>query len=201
MATRRDVREAFYGELETSVSSLVPSSDVSQEHPNSKEDLPSVVHNDNYRKVPMNQGTAPTDVVTDDQGNDVSYQYTSLVQARFDVTIVSDDESEKEDIYEAIRTHFEPYTLYRDPSELQADVYRVEVTDAASNDLTDRDPTARGDTLTINCTFERHYLEDVTATDTVTATSTYGSGINSWGELSWGVGTWGGEVTDTRTTS
>jgi hypothetical protein len=167
MATRRDIRESFYTELEAAVNGLVDPSNVSQENPNSKEDLPAVVHNDNYRKVPMNRGNAPTSVDTDGSGNDTAHNYSSMMQARFDITVLSDDESLKEDIYEAVRSYFEPFTHFEDPSQIQSDVHRVEVQDATSNDLTDRDPTARGDTLAVNLGFERTYTEAVTAVEEV----------------------------------
>lgn len=167
MATRRDVREAFYAALETAVDGLVPASNVSQEHPNSEEDLPAVVHNDNYRKVPMNRGASPTDIETDSDGNVTALVFTTMMQAQFNVTVLSDDESEKEDIYEAVRTHFEPYTHFKDTSQLQADVHRVEVEDVSSDDLTERDPTARADTLTINLGFERFYAQSVDHIDSI----------------------------------
>lgn len=157
MASRRAIREAFYAELETAASGFVPTSNITQEEPNSDEDLPAIVHDDNYRQVPMNRSAAPTDV-TYSNGVVQSITYSRMMQAQFSVTIISDDEQEKEDIYEAVRTYFEPYsTPIKDASSLQTDAHRVEVNDATSRDDPDREPTSRGDSLSINIGFERKY--------------------------------------------
>lgn len=167
MATRRTVRETFYAVLEDAVDGLVAASNISQEQPESREQLPTVVHTDNYRKVPMNRGNAPTDVIRDENGDIIGEIHTSIIEAQFDVTVLSDDESEKEDIYEAVRSYFEPYTHFKSARSLQSDIFRVEVDDSSSNDLTDRNPIGRGDTLSVRLQFERHYTKDVTPVDTV----------------------------------
>lgn len=167
MATRRDIREAFYAELETAASGHVTASSIGQDHPNSDEDLPAIVHNDDYRHVPMNRSASPTRVTTDTDGEQ-TYTYSRIVQAQFLVTIVSDDEQEKEDAYEAVRSYFEPYsTPVKDASSLQTDAFRIEVEDATSRDFTDREPASRGDSLAINISFERLYDTDVDPTTTV----------------------------------
>lgn len=167
MATRKQVREAFYGELETAASGLVSPSNIGQENPESDEDLPSIVHNDNYRQVPMNRGAAPVDIQTGANGVEARI-YVEMMQARFDVTIISDDEAEKEDIYEAVRTHFGAYTKpFQDATSIQSDVHRVEVGDSSSNDQTSREPVARADTLVINLGFQRFYTEDTTPIEEV----------------------------------
>lgn len=167
MASRRNIREAFYAELETAASGFVPASNIGEEEPDSDEDLPAIVHSDNYRRNPMNRSAAPTDTTTDTDGTQEEI-YSRMMQAQFSVTVVSDDESEKEDIYEAVRTHFEAYTTpVKDASSLQADAHRVEVNDATSRDDPDREPTARGDSLSINVGFQRKYIRDVDPTTTV----------------------------------
>lgn len=170
MVTRRTVRETFYTALEDAADGLVSASDISQERPESDEKLPCIVHNDNYRPVPMNRGNAPTDVIRDESGAVVGEVYTTIIEAQFDVTVLSDDESEKEDIYEAVRSYFEPFTHYKSARSLQSDVFRIEVDDSSSNDLTDRNPIGRGDTLAVRLQFERHYTDDVTPVDTVDQT-------------------------------
>jgi len=68
----------------------------------------------------------------------------------------------KEDIYEAVRTYFEEFTLpVRDESNIHNDVHRVEVLDVNSQDDEDREPIVRGDSLTVNLGFERIYDRDV----------------------------------------
>lgn len=168
MATRRQVREAFYGELESAANGLVPAGQITQEYPNSEEDFPAIVHNDSYRSVPMNNGTGPAEVTTDSDGEQ-TYHYVDLMQAQFSLLVVSQDEQEKEDIYEAVRAYFEAYTHpTKDESTIQEDVHRVEVNDATSDDTTERDPPARGDRLSINVGYKRFTDRDVTPTTEVT---------------------------------
>ena len=170
MATRRTVREAVYGEFETAVDGLVPADNITQEQPDSTEDLPTVVHNDAYREVPMNNGRGPTGVQATN-GRVQVHEHSKPMEAQFTVLIMSENESVKEDIYEALRTHFEQYeTPIVDESDIQPDVFGVEVTDVNSQDNEEREPIARGDSLTINVRFERIYERDVDPTDSVVHT-------------------------------
>lgn len=156
MATRREIRSAFYDALESATDGLLPADSITEESPDNVEDLPTVVHSDNYRPVPMNTNSAPVD--TRDEGTSTVLIYSALEQARFDVTVVSVDEDEKEDIYQAIVDYFEPFEYpIKDESTLQADVSDVTTGDVNSNDQTDRDPIARGDTLRIDVQFEKFY--------------------------------------------
>jgi hypothetical protein len=158
MATRRAVRESFYDELGSAVGSLVDTGNVSQEEPNSTEDLPAVVHDDDYRPVPMNNKSAATDVATDSNGVS-KVTFSTPMEARFTLTILAQDEQLKEDIYESVRSYFEDYTYsashFPDPSEIQTDVHHVEVRDSNSNDLTEREPPARADVLLVTLGYER----------------------------------------------
>lgn len=162
MATRRNIREAFYADLETAASGLVDSGSIGQEYPNEDEALPAIVHTDNYRDVPMNTKTGIVDTTTDSSGVQEEI-YSQVMEARFSVLAVSDDEQEKENIYEAVRTHFEEYEFPVKPaSDLHADVNTIRVNDSNSEDTEDRDPPARGDRLAVNVQFERFYVRDVT---------------------------------------
>jgi hypothetical protein len=166
MATRRQLREAFYDELETAASGHVPSEDVRQDYPNDSEELPAIVHRDDYRKVPINRGAAPVDKGRDSNDDVTGLVYASIIEAQFSLLVVSDDEQEKEDAYEAVRSHFEEFTHpIRDASEIHSDAHRVEVQDAVSEDTEERDPPARGDRLAINVRFQRFYTSSETAVD------------------------------------
>lgn len=170
MATRKTIRETFYAELETAASGLVPSARIGQNYPEVTEELPAIVHNDAYRRVPMNNGVAPTGTTTNMDGSIDTYLFAVTMQAQFTVLMLAADEMEKEDIYESVRTHFEPYSLgMADESDLHADIHRVEVLDSNSQDDEDREPIARGDALTINIEFERIYEKDVDSIDNVDA--------------------------------
>lgn len=161
MATRRDIREAFYSDLEEAVDGLVAEENIGQEYPNEDEEMPAVVHRDNYRDVPMNTKTGIADTVEDEDGVQ-EVLYSSLREARFSLLVVSDDEQEKEDIYEALVGYFEDYEYpVKDASDLHEDVNTIRVQDSNSEDTENRDPPARGDRLSVDVQFERFRTLDV----------------------------------------
>lgn len=157
MATREQIRQAFYSALETAASGLVNPINIGQEYPESDEEYPSIVHDDSYRKVPMNQGSAaPSGQQRDGNGDATAQDFTSVHEAQFSVLVASDDESEKESVYEAVRDYFEKYEHPAwDASDIQSDVKWVRVLDSNSEDDQDRQPIARGDRLDIRLTFIR----------------------------------------------
>lgn len=161
MATRKQIREPFYSELETAVSGLVTSDNIGEEFPSDEEELPAVVHRDDYRRNQLNTNTGIKDTVTDSDGVQEEIR-SRLMQGRFTLTAVSDDEAEKEDIYEAIRSHFEVYEFPNKAADsLQSDVNRIWVTDSNSTDDEDREPTLRGDQLIVFVEYERIIGRDV----------------------------------------
>lgn len=172
MATRRDIREAFYTELENAISGFdyIDGSDISQEMPERDEELPRIVHSDDYRQVPLNQGSnGPHKVNFDDEGNTAEVVFFSMMQAQFGVLVIHDDEEEKESIYEALRRHFERYEhSWWDESDIHEHVHEVDVQDSTSEDDEDREPIARGDRLLIRLGFKRDFRvvrDDLAGTD------------------------------------
>lgn len=161
MADRIDIRKAAYGEMESAISGLsfVGADDISQSMPDSLEELPRVVHNDNYREVPMNDASeGPHEVITDSNGDDIQLVFYTMMEAQFEVTVVHDNETEKETIYEMFRRHFEKYTHgFWDEDSIHPDVHQVSVTDSTSDDDDDREPVARGDVLRIRLGYKRDY--------------------------------------------
>lgn len=161
MANRRDIREAFYNELELAISGLsaITAGDISQEFPESAEEFPRIVHNDNYRQSPMNRASAgPHDVETDTNGNEAAFIFYSMMGAQFGVVVIHDDEQSKEDIYEAVRRHFERYEhQWWNESDIQSDVHEVDVRDATSEDDENREPIARGDRILVRLGYTRDY--------------------------------------------
>lgn len=169
LATREEVRTAFYAELESAADGVVDPSSITGQYPETDEQLPAIVHNDGYRNVPMNNNTGPKDVVYDDNGDADIVKYSILMQAQFNVLIMATSEIERESIYHAIRTHFEPYTLpIKDESDIQDDVHRVEVLDSNSQDDEERKPSVHGDSLSINLGYERIVSRDVDSIDSIT---------------------------------
>lgn len=159
MATRKQVRTEFYNHLELAADGLVPADNITEEEPEGEEDHPAVVHNDDYRKVPINDASSgPTEMRYDNNGDLTEVVYSTFHEASFGVAIIDHDESRKESIYEAIRSYFEKYEKRPwDESEIQADVHDVSVLDSTSEDDSDATPNVRGDRLIIRLGFERYH--------------------------------------------
>lgn len=156
MATRKNIRTNFYTEIENAVDGIIDPSRISMEYPNTTEELPRVVHGDSYRPVPMGVNTAPKEV--DKSGDVVTYIYSVPMEAQFTLVVLSNTETEKEVIYEALRQHFEEFELpIRNVDIIHEDISRLEVLDAASRDDEDRDPVGRGDSLSVSLYYERLY--------------------------------------------
>jgi hypothetical protein len=156
MATRRQVREAFYSELETAASPHLSPGDIRQEDPNAAELLPTIVHNDAYRPNPMHTGSAPVSVTTDASGNIDSITFGRVMEAVFGLLIRAEDEQTKENIYESVRSHFEKYTYpIKEESSIQTDVHSVSVGESVSDDNEERSPRSRGDRLQVSLGYER----------------------------------------------
>lgn len=167
MATRKDIRQAFYNHLEIASSGLVPADNISEEEPDSDENLPAIVHGDDYRKIPLNMGSGgPTHIVYDQYGDATEEVYHSVREASFGVVPLDTDESRREDIYEAVCSYFEKYEEPAwDASDIHSDVKWVRVLDANSTDQTNSTPLVRGDRLIIRLTFVRDHRKAVDAVD------------------------------------
>jgi len=167
MVSREDLRIAVYNELETAVDGLVDADNVSQQYPETEEQLPAVVHDDAYRQIPMNIHTGVKNVSTDNSGENI-YHYSMLKEAQFSLTVAARTETEKEDVYHALQEYFEAYTFpIKSASDIHEDVNRVTLSDTNSNDDDNSEPVTRQDTLSLNIEYERIYDLDVTPAEAV----------------------------------
>jgi len=161
MATRKDIRVAFYDELETAAPS---ETNITQESPNTVEVFPTIAHTYRTRPDPINRGVAPTSVTTDTDGEQ-TYTRSETREIQFTATVVSDSDMEKEDVYETLKGYFGGYEKnIKDYTDLHPDIYQIRVSDSNPNNMTDRTPRVYGDSLTISLFFERYYEEDVDPT-------------------------------------
>jgi len=169
MATRRTIRELFYEQLETAVGNYTDV--ITQEFPEKKEQLPAVVHTDNYVRENLNRASAgSTAILRDNSGTALSERFTTVETAIFTVLVADTDEQAREDAYENIVTYYKKYeTGGYDASTLHEDVAWVRVDDASSLDVEDREPMMRADQFDVRLTFERHYDVSETAIDQVDA--------------------------------
>jgi len=156
MATRRQVRTAFYSELEDAVDGLVDPTNVTLDGPDNEEQLPAVTHGYQVRDAPLNRETAP--IRTSSANGETTYTYVKNIQIQFSVTVQANDAQVEEDIYEAVRTYFEKYdTPIADVSTIQSDVHDIDITDATTNNDTERGPPLRADRIDIQLTYQRFY--------------------------------------------
>jgi hypothetical protein len=165
MATREAVRTAFYSELESAVSGLVDSSNVSLQSPNVTEDLPAITHTDSYRNIPYNRGTEPSRIIRDSNGNVTGQEFTKVMEIRFICTIASESESETEQIYETVRSHFEEFETFetKNVEDIHSDASNISVGDANPSDDVERKPNVRGDALDIRIQYKRKHIESLTS--------------------------------------
>lgn len=171
MVTRKQIRENFYSELEASTNGVVPSSNISEDEPETDEDYPAIVHNDDYRKIPINQGSAGLEeLVRDSNGDAIREVSITFHEASFGLSIRDTDEQRREGIYEDVRRYFEKFEQPQwDASTIHSDISEIWVLDSNSDDDTDSTPNVRGDRLIIRLKFTRRYERDVDSIDTVTS--------------------------------
>ncbi|WP_226041172.1 hypothetical protein [Natrinema sp. DC36] len=172
MATRRNIRTAFYDGLEVASNGLVDPDNIGEEEPNEEEDYPAIIHSDDHRKVRMNEGSgAPSDLVRDSNGDVIQEIYTNVHEGSFGVMIQGMDENLREDVYEAVHSYFEKYEHPAwDETDIHTDVKWVKVLDSNSEDNTDGSPTVRGDNLIIRIGYTKEHVKDVESIDSVQRT-------------------------------
>lgn len=168
MATRKTIRENFYTELKDSLnvgtgSELVAEDDIGVHFPRDLENLPYVVYTDDYRRLRFNgAGGGPHEVERSggQVDNEVFYEY---MEAQFRVHIAESTETAKEDIYEAVRSHFQKFQFRPwDPRDVQSDMRLIEVQDSTSQDQQDVEDTIYTDVVVILITFVRKYSQSGT---------------------------------------
>jgi len=169
MATRRDIREGFYSHLEAASDGIVPPENIGEIQPNDSEGYPAITHADDWRKIPMNDGTNAPVGLERDENDDITGQiYQKVHEGSFGVSIKHTDESERETIYEMVRSYFEKYEDKPwDETEIHEDVEWVNVLNATSDDDTDSRPVVRGDRLIIRIGFTRNKVNKTDSIDAI----------------------------------
>lgn len=174
MATRRQLRDAFYNELasaavgthtvdygggqtgtvtvEADDIGLVGSFDL--EAP-----LPKIIYREAYRALDYNgAGAGPHVVERDVNGNVTTSIWREYMEAQFIIEVRANDELEKEIIYETIRSALGKYQFRQWPSSgIHSDVFHVIVLDAQDTDDPSAENPIRGETLEVRLHFTRDY--------------------------------------------
>lgn len=173
MASRREIKDAFYDELASAVvgdhtvtyedgtteTITLDSSDVFVVNPDFTEQLPAVAYDREFIPRTVNQiGNAPDDYIFDSNGNLDTEQYREYRTAVFTIFVGAASEVVKEPLYEAVHTAFGKYdTAFTNTGQFHADVDDITVEDTSASDSTDNEVVIRTDTVTVNIDFYRNY--------------------------------------------
>lgn len=174
MATRRQLRDAFFTELanaavgthtvdygsEGSDTVTVEADDIGLVGSFDLEDpLPKIVYREAYRDILYNGvGAGPHTVERDQNGDVVKSIWREYIEAQFIIEVRTNDELQKEIIYETIRAAFGKYQFGHWPEgDLHSDVFNVQVLDAQDTDDPAAETPIRGETLEVRISFTRDF--------------------------------------------
>lgn len=154
MATRKTIKETFLSDLEAASGSLVDNENVVLTDPNKVEDYPSIVYEAFDQPNPY--GGASTHNATDDANMDSGpHKFYEYIGIRFDVYVLADTESEKAEIYEALRSHFNRYNMWETPRDFHGDCKEFEMVDGGDADDVASTDSVRGDRITFELVYKR----------------------------------------------
>lgn len=185
MATRGDIRDAFTSELKavsgtynvTDASGTVVDTvtldggNIGLREPEGDETLPGIVYHENYTRLRFNDvGASPDMIVYNPDGTVKEEVWREYIEAQFVIDVRASSESEKEPLYEALRSRFGQYQFTPwDETSLHDDVNEVLVEDATSVDTGNTEDAIRGDRLEVRIRFYRNYAF---STDNITGVNT-----------------------------
>lgn len=173
MASRRDIRDAFYDELSSAAVTshtvtdadgntttlTLADDDVTLANPNMLEDLPQVAYDDEDVARTVNEvGDGQVTSRKDNSGNIEAYIYRERRTGVYTIFVAARSDIEKEPIYEAIHTQFEQYQFGPwNATDIHNDVEDVRVLNMDSVDVADEEHTKRVDTLVVELDYHRDY--------------------------------------------
>lgn len=174
MATRRQIRDAFLSELQTaavgthtvdygdegsgSVSveaddiGLIGSFDL--EAP-----LPKIIYRESYRDIVYNgAGAGPHFVERDSNGDVIRAIWREYIESQFIIEVRTNDEAQKEIIYETVRAAFGKYQFSQwHETDIHPDIFKVDVLDAQDTDDPAAETPVRSETLEVRISFMRNF--------------------------------------------
>lgn len=173
MATRGDIRDAFYGTLTNAAGTYdvtdstgtvidtvtLDAADMGLRDPEQTEAFPTVVYHEDYRRVQYNDAGSGPDVRTYDANNDVDAEvWREYIEAQFIIDVRASNETYKEPLYEGIRNEFGKYEYRPWPvTNLHPDIIEIDVLDSTSVDTGDTENVIRGDQIEVRLTFYRDF--------------------------------------------
>lgn len=163
MATKNQIRQAFYTALTGAVSGLVPSDNVKLLNQDDGENVPAVVYSVSDSPFAFNEvGAGPHEVV---KQNDV-VQYTEVHEyreAQFFVYIRSDTRTEADSIEDAIHDEFGKYRSRHiaKTEDFHTDAKRIEVNEINDSGDPNAEPSFDGTVMNVFIIFKRVYTKNV----------------------------------------
>lgn len=177
MATRGDIRDAFYDDISSVVGTYdeldasgavvgtveVADDDIRLRDPGDTETVPEVVYYENYVPIEYNGvGHGPDYVKRDANGDVIEAHFRGYEEAQFNVFVRASNEARKEPIYETLRTAFGKYDDgYLTASDFHSDVTEIEIGNTDDADTGNTESPIRGDQFTVSVIFYRNYVLDV----------------------------------------
>ncbi len=165
MAEQHKIRFDVYDEFETVLSGVVDSLNITDTMPPSREDLPAVVHSYSVSELEMNRNmAAPTSIERDVDGNATAQRHTQLHRATFEITVAAESKQQESETHRTLKNHFQKYTKQAfDESEINPDVFNIEVSDSNEVNIPDRFPKIYAHEFTLNVDFKRFVDKNVDA--------------------------------------
>ena len=164
MATREEIKEIVFTLIGDSVEDFDYDVGVSQQFPQSREDIPRVVYQDDYRPLLINGASASPSHVEYDEEDMVEFEeHREHIEGIFTISIRTSNDDDAEEMYEAVHREFGKYNFryVADVKDLHDHIHKIEVQDV--NDASDGNTNvpARGDTMQVFVRFWRDYrVED-----------------------------------------
>lgn len=173
MATRGDIKDAFYDELVTNVTGTyditdsggtvvdtitIEEADIALINPETSEKNPGIVFDDFYTPITFNGVGGGLYRVEESGGTEDFYEFREYRRGQFDVFVQAPSEAAKEPIYEAMHRTFHTYQFSEwFTSSFQSDVIDIRVESTVGNDAVDAEDIIRGDSMTVLVDYYRTY--------------------------------------------
>ena len=164
MATREEIKEIVFEQIESATDGSVPEGHVSMEFPQDRDELPAVVYQDDYRPLLINGASASPSHVKYDGDDFVEYEeHREHIEGIFTISIRATNDDDAEEIYEQVHSAFGQYNFrdVADVKDLHEHIHKIEVQDVKDASDGESNVPARGDSLQVFVRFWRDYrVED-----------------------------------------
>lgn len=185
MATRGDIRDAVYSEMQKVAGTYdvtdadgnvvdtteLTADNITLRHKEEFETEPQIVYHDTYTRIVYNgTGAGPDMIEYNPDGTVAAEVWREYIEAQFLIDVRASSEAAKEPIYEALRSRLGQYEHTPWPeADVHPDITDIFVADARTVDTGDIESAIRGDQLEVRVEFHRDYTF---STDNIEAVNT-----------------------------